>query len=61
MIMENQDRTKYNAYQINELEQYSRKNSLRIYGVDDTTKDETAQDTKKKMMPGYSARTQTNL
>jgi uncharacterized coiled-coil DUF342 family protein len=44
-ITNNHDRVRYNEHQVNELEQYTRRNSIRIYEMDDTNKNETPKDT----------------
>ncbi|XP_053403272.1 myosin-13-like [Mercenaria mercenaria] len=44
------DRIKYSEFQLNELEKYTRRNSVRIYGLDDADKNESPIQTEEKVV-----------
>ena len=44
-VNETEQIVKLNAMHINDIEQYTRRNNIRIYGVDDRNRDETAEET----------------
>ena len=44
-VSETEQIVKRNVMHLNDIEQYTRRNNIRIYGVDDSNKDETAEET----------------
>jgi hypothetical protein len=60
-INNNHDRVRYNEHQVNELEQYTRRNSIRINGMDDTNKNETPEDTEQKVLTFLKDKLDTDL